>query len=66
VSHLNVDWYVTHEGKPLVTVDDPWRRNMRLVALTPTFARILAADLNKAADESELPNAKQVSDEKAP
>jgi hypothetical protein len=59
-----VDWYVTHEGKPLIAVEGlPLRA---CLYMTPAAARELAVRLIRAALESGQPDAAQVSKERAP
>ena len=58
-----VDWFVTGEDEPRVTLALGLRPPSHL---TPTEARDLAAELLAAADESERPDAAAVSAERAP
>lgn len=58
-----VHWYIAHGARPLVTLALPRGGPSYL---SPSEARAIAADLLRAADESEAPDAAQVSAERAP
>ena len=59
---IEVDWYLNHAGRPLVTLSTGSGRS---TTLTTEQAMELAAELMKAVAESMAPNAAQVNAERA-